>query len=128
MELLPSKLRYLWENVTNPETDQPYTASEIVAETRGKIAYPTWYRYVGGQTVPTSPKLVLLARVFGVTLDYLANDDIPVENIALSSQFANKNASDMIAFRARGLPSDEIEETIDKLNRILRDRKDDEKF
>lgn len=126
MELLPSKLRYLWENIMNPETNQPYTASEIVAETRGKIAYPTWYRYVGGQSKPSSSKLVILAKLFGVTLDYLANDDIPIEDFSLSDYKFGATNSDTIAFRARNLSSDEIERAISQLNQILLDRQDDE--
>lgn len=104
------KLHYLREHIVNSDTGLPYNGSEIYVATNREVSYASWYAYLDGK-LPSTPKLIALAKLFGVTTDYLLNDDIPVElDLATYHQTAN-----LLRFRAPNASESDINEAVRNL-------------
>lgn len=113
--MFDKKLKALKDSTINPKTKDIYTVPEIMQEL--SISYATWYRYLDG-SIPNGENLVRLAALFGVTSEYLVNDDL---QIMTSSELA----ADEIMLRSQRIDPTELENIIEKLKTSLASRGND---
>lgn len=109
--MFSEKLRQLWETVENPDSGQTYTVPEIAIRTGIGIA--TWYRYLDGGNAPNAKKMLSLAELFGVSIDYLIDDSIPIQNSP------RRIILEEIKLRTHRLKRDDIEQVIANLQKQL---------
>lgn len=54
-------------------------------------------RWEGAQTYPDIPKIILISKLFGVSVDYLLNDEIEDESTSLDRSCENKSEARKIS-------------------------------
>ena len=115
-ELLGAKLRHLWKTTINDETGKTYSVAEITVKTDrmgNMISHGYWYKMLKGDHKPSAGKLFALSKLFGVSVDYLLDDNIPVPDLFSMDRVAD------IKFRARSMSKQELKQVINDLQFML---------
>ena len=118
-ELLGVKLEHSWKASINEKTGKRFRVAEIKARTTEQgspVSSASWYKMLKGLHRPSVDKVVALARLFDVSLDYLLNDSIGLSDQPDSYQVAEIKA------RAREMSREELQQTIIGLQSLLNEQ------